>query len=116
MNIPKIIVSALILLLAPAFACAAPLTLEQCIERGLEFNPKVKAYRLAVGEADEGISEAWGAFLPTLSVDYNYTYLENNETTLDTDYRSQNSERWTSRLSSGNCVAKNSTCPTRSMT
>jgi len=98
-NILKIVFSVLMLLLISAFACAAPLTLAQCIERGMEFNPEMKAFRLAVGEAEEGVSEAWGAFLPTLSVDYNYTYLENNDVALDTDYRSQESERWTGRLS-----------------
>ncbi len=56
MNSPKIIFFTLLLFLAPAIACAAPLTLEQCIERGMEFNPQMRAFRLAVGEAEDNAS------------------------------------------------------------
>ena len=87
-----------LLTLAPVWASAVSLTLEQCVDRGVEFNPQMRAYRLAIAEAEEGISEAWSAFLPTFRVDYNYTYLENNSDTLDRDYRSQDSDRFTLRL------------------
>lgn len=99
MNHARIIFSALMLCFLPVFSSAASLTLEECVEQGMSFNPQMKAYRLAIGEAEEGVSEALSAFLPTFSVDYNYTYLENDSDALDRDYRSQDSDRFTLRLS-----------------
>ncbi len=96
---PKNILLILILLISPVLASAESLTLDQCLARGLEFNPQVMAYRLAVDEAEEGIYEAWGAFLPTLSVDYGYSQLDNSgDVTLATDL-SQQSESFSVRLS-----------------
>ncbi len=97
----KFIVSVLLLLASPFLACAASsLTLEQCIERGLEFNPLIKAYQVAVDEAEQGIYEAWGAFLPTLSAEYGQTHLQNNsDDNLDLDYFSSTTDSLQARLS-----------------
>ena len=89
----------LIILLLPAYAFAAPLTLQECIQHGLTHNPEIKAYELAVEEAEQGINEAWGAFLPTLSVGYNYSELSNGSSgELDTDYLDQTSNNFSCRL------------------
>ena len=94
------IFSTLILLCCSiSLASATPLTLQQCIERGLELNPQVQANRLAVDEATEGIYEAWGEFLPTVSVNYAYTDLNDSANrTVDRDYLSQTSDSFTVRL------------------
>ena len=95
----KLIVSVLFLLVSPAFTCASSLTLDQCIEHGLAFNPQIKSYRLSIEEAEEGIYEAWGSFLPTLSADYNYTDLNNSgSANLDRDYLSAESQSFQLRL------------------
>ncbi|MDY0189361.1 MAG: TolC family protein [Desulfuromonas sp.] len=83
----------------PSIVIASPLTIEQCIERGLTHNPEILAYNFAVEEADEGINEAWGAFLPTLSASYNYNNLSNgNSSERDTDYLDQDSSSFSCRL------------------
>jgi len=90
----------LIFLLLTTTLCAAPLTLDECIQRGLNHNPEVKAYQLSVDEAEQGINEAWGAFLPTLTVSYNYNQLSNGSSSeRDTDYLDQDSESVNCRLS-----------------
>lgn len=89
-------------LLVTSFCAAAqaePLTLEQCIERGLAQNPEIKAYTLAIDEADQGINEALGAFLPTLGFNYVLNQLSNgNSNEVDSDYLDQNSDSFTVRL------------------
>ncbi|MCK5826653.1 MAG: TolC family protein [Desulfuromusa sp.] len=93
------VITFLLLSIIPTLTCAATLSLQQCIDLGLEVNPHVKAYRMAIDEAEEGISEAWGAFLPTLSVNYGHTRLINNGGIgYDTDYLSQNSDSFSVRL------------------
>ncbi|MEA1922777.1 MAG: TolC family protein [Pseudomonadota bacterium] len=78
---------------------ATPFTLEQCISRGLAFNPDVKAYELAVDEAGQGINEARGAFLPTLTLSYNNTELKNNSSVVrDNDYLDQQSNSYSCSL------------------
>lgn len=88
-------------LLLPSHAGATiPLTLEQCVQRGLDFNPEIIAYELASEEADRGIDEAWGAFLPTLSLNYSYNKLRNNaDNERDNDYLDQSSDAFSARLS-----------------
>ena len=83
-----------------SFALAAvPMTLDECIQRGLEYNPEINAYELASEEADRGIEEAWGAFLPTLSINYSYNELSNNASNeRDNDYLDQNSNSFSTRL------------------
>jgi hypothetical protein len=44
-------------LISPALA-AVPMKLDECIQRGLEYNPEINAYELASEEADRGIEEA----------------------------------------------------------
>lgn len=84
--------------LPPALA-AVPMSLDECIQRGLEYNPEINAYELAGEEADRGIEEAWGAFLPTLSINYSYNKLQNNATNeRDNDYLDQNSNSFSTRL------------------
>ncbi len=88
-------------LLFPVLTIAASLTLQQCINRGLANNPEVKAYQLAVEEAGQGVNEAWGAFLPTLSFNYGYNDLtsNNNGSGITTDYLDQTSDTFSCRLS-----------------
>ncbi len=95
------IILAFIGMLLPAFAGAAiPLTLDQCIQRGLNYNPEIIAYELASEEAARGIDEAWGAFLPTLSLNYSYNKLRNSsDNERDNDYLDQNSDSFSTRLS-----------------
>ncbi|MDD2558030.1 MAG: TolC family protein [Desulfuromonadaceae bacterium] len=79
---------------------AIPMTLEQCVQRGLDYNPEINAYQYASEEADRGIEEAWGAFLPTFSLNYSYNKLRNNaDNERDNDYLNQNSDSFSTRLS-----------------
>ncbi|NLV24099.1 MAG: TolC family protein [Deltaproteobacteria bacterium] len=81
-------------------ASAAPMTLQQCIIQGLAENPEIKAYRLQVDEAKEGVREAVGAFLPTLSLNYTRSELSNGASNeRDTDYLDQNSDSMSARVS-----------------
>jgi len=90
----------LLFLFVPVLVLGESLTLDQCIERGLTSNPQVKAYQLAIEEAEQGINEALGAFLPTLSVSYNHTELTNGTNgERDSDYLDQNSDSFSARLS-----------------
>jgi outer membrane protein TolC len=98
-SLKKIFITILLFTL-PTIAFASSFTLEQCLERGLAFNPQVKAYQLAVEEAGQGVNEAWGGFLPTLSVNYSYSQLNNgNSSDRDTDYLDQNSDTVSVRVS-----------------
>lgn len=66
------------------------MTIDDCIGHGLEFNPQILAHKVAVNEAEFGINEAWGAFLPTLGIDFNYSHLENDgRPAMDRDYIDQ---------------------------
>ena len=87
-------------ILIPALLFAAvPMTLDECIQRGLEYNPEINAYELAGQEADRGIDEAWGAFLPTLTLNYSYNKLSNGASDeSDNDYLDQNSNSFSTRL------------------
>ncbi len=86
-------------LAAPPAALTGNLTLEDCIQQGLTYNPQVHAYALAIDESDQAVLEAWGAFLPTLSLGYNVNDLSNNsDTERDTDYLDQNSQSLNVRL------------------
>lgn len=91
----------LITLLLPTIAGATiPMTLEQCVQRGLDYNPEINAYQYASQEAERGIEEAWGAFLPTVSLNYSYNKLRNNaDNERDNDYLNQNSDSFSTRLS-----------------
>jgi outer membrane protein len=80
-------------------AFASELTLEQCIQHGLTHNPEIKAYQFSVDEAQQGINEAWGSFLPTLSINYGITQLSNGASgERDTDYLDQESDTLSCRL------------------
>lgn len=80
-------------------AAAVPFSLDACIQRGLEYNPEINAYELASEEADRGIEEAWGAFLPTLSLNYSYNKLQNSaDNERDNDYLDQDSNSFSTRL------------------
>ena len=95
----KITLLLLLFLLVPVACGAMPLTLEQCIRQGLTNNPEIQAYQFAVEEADEAINVSWGAFLPTLSVDYRKGQLQNDtKGERDTDYLDQDSETLSVRL------------------
>ncbi len=54
----------------PRPGLSEPLTLEECLKIGLSHNLEVLSYTLSVDEAGQGVNEAWGAFLPTLSINY----------------------------------------------
>jgi outer membrane protein TolC len=100
-TLQKTLYTALFLILysIPIHAATVPLTLQECIMRGLEYNPEINAYELASEEADRGIEEAWGAFLPTLSLNYSYNKLQNSASNeRDNDYLDQNSNSFSTRL------------------
>jgi len=81
-------------------AFSAGLTLEECLVKGRADNQEVKAYQLAVKAAEEGIKEAWGGFLPTLSLSYDQSRVfDSRGEGLDADFMDQESERLTARLS-----------------
>lgn len=83
----------------PLAVASVPMSLQECIQRGLEYNPEINAYELASEEADRGIEEAWGAFLPTLSLNYSYNKLQNSASNeRDNDYLDQNSNSFSTRL------------------
>jgi outer membrane protein len=89
-----------LLALLPSWAGAAALTLDQCVERALAYNPEIKVYQFAVQEAQEGIGSARGAFLPTLSFSYDQSEILNSTGEgFDSDYFDQTTERFTARLS-----------------
>lgn len=95
----KSLVVLMVTLLFSSLALAENYTLEQCVERGLTHNPEIKAYQFSVDEAQHGINEAWGSFLPTLSFNYSATQLSNatsGET--DSDYLDQETETLSCRL------------------
>ncbi len=81
--LPALLVT-LSLLTAPAGAgedkpaTPAPLSLNDCIERGIAANPELQAYKLKVEEAAMGVRAAWGEFLPSIGLSYNRTLLKNN--------------------------------------
>lgn len=87
--------------LAPLAASAtAPLSLDQCLERAMRDNRQIKAYQSAVDEAQAGIGEARGAFLPTLTLSYDKSEVLNSAGTgTDPDFIDQQSERFSVRLS-----------------
>lgn len=90
----------LFLSLVSSSVWASPLTLQQCIIRGLKENPQIKAGRFQVDEATEGIREAVGAFLPTVTLGYTRNQLSNGASgETDTDYIDQNSDSLSARLS-----------------
>ncbi len=98
-GLKKNIIILFVLLIFPPFVCASSLTLDQCIRRGLTHNPEVKAYELAVAETTQGINEARGAFLPTLSLGYNHSKLNNGSSSeRDGDYLDQTSDSFSCRL------------------
>ena len=79
---------------------ASALDLQQCIARGLELNPQVKAYQLATREAGEAVNESLGAFLPTLTASFTETTLDNGSSPeRDADFLSQDSQTLSVRLS-----------------
>jgi len=93
------IIIAITISTSPTLASAAPLTLNQCIQHGLTHNPEIKAYQFSVDEAQQGINEAWGSFLPTLSINYGITQLSNGASgERDTDYLDQESDTLSCRL------------------
>ncbi|MEA3544002.1 MAG: TolC family protein, partial [Thermodesulfobacteriota bacterium] len=98
--IKLIVIISLLLLFIPVLVCAASMSLEQCLVRGLDANPQIKAYTLAIEAAQEGVHEAFGAFLPTLSLNYGKSWLDNNGSPgTDSDYLSQQSDTFSIRLS-----------------
>ena len=87
------------LLLLAAVASATEFSLRDCVRLGIENNPEVHAYRLAVDEADEEVNMAWSDFLPTFSINYNYSKLRNDSNEeRDTDYLDQHSDSFSCRL------------------
>lgn len=91
---------ALFLLLLPSWGFATAMTLEECIAKAMVDNPQIKAYQSAIKEAEAGIGEAWGTFLPTLSFSYDYTeLLDSSGNGSDADYFDQQSDRFTAKIS-----------------
>ena len=75
------------------FSCSplAAYNLSEAVERGLEANFNIKAQVLIIKEAEQGKLQAFGNFLPTISVMHQNTRLNNDKesTALNTDYLSQ---------------------------
>jgi outer membrane protein TolC len=87
------------LMLLPSWAGADALTLDDCIERALVENPELKAYKFAVKEADAGVGEAVGAFLPSLTLSYDFSKLyDSSGQGQDTDYIDQQTDRFAVRI------------------
>jgi len=101
MNVVKRAIFAVcLLILLPAGAGAISLSLDQCIQRAMVANPEIKAYQYAVQEAREGVGEAWGAFLPSVSVSYDHNRILNSSGQgTENDYFDQRSDRLVARLS-----------------
>lgn len=94
-----LLVFALFGLPAAVAAADSPLSLRQCLERGMTHNPQILAYGLAVDEAGQAINEARGAFLPTLALSYGKNQLSGgNSNDRDSDYLDQSSDNFTIRL------------------
>ena len=101
MNIPmkRFILPTMWLLLLPSWVGAEALSLDQCIEQALAHNPEIKAYQFAAKEADAGVGEAVGAFLPSLTLSYDFSKLyDSSGQGLDTDYIDQQTDRFTARV------------------
>lgn len=99
----RLILLLTLLIALPLTAIAAAdvsLTIDDAIARGLAANPEVEAYRIAIAEAEAGVKQSHSAFLPTLSVDYGYRRLINNDSgsERDNDYLSQDSDTFSVRL------------------
>jgi outer membrane protein TolC len=101
MHLSKIrLIFLLLTLLSPGWAGAADLTLDQCLERAMRDNPQIMAYQSAVKAAEAGVSEAWGAFLPTLGLTYNKSSLtDSSGKGVNTDYIDQVTDRYSVMLS-----------------
>ena len=83
----------------PVSAVTTSLTLDECIRLGLKQNPEIRSYELAIEESERGIEQAWGAFLPTLRLDYRYNQLSNNsDSERDNDYLDQDSDSFSAQL------------------
>jgi outer membrane protein TolC len=83
-----------------SLAYSQPLTLSQCYDTALANNYEIIMKQLSIDEADQGVNEAWGDFLPTLTFSYNNTQLSNgNSSESDTDYLDQQSDSFSCRLS-----------------
>ncbi|MDA3971545.1 MAG: TolC family protein, partial [Desulfobulbaceae bacterium] len=82
-----------------SYSPVAAYNLAEAVDRGLEANLNIKAQELGIEEAEQGKLHAYGNFLPTMSIMYQDTNLENDQdtTVLNNDYLSQN--RVTERMS-----------------
>jgi outer membrane protein len=82
-----------------SYSPVAAYNLAEAVDRGLEANLNIKAQELGIKEAEQGKLQAYGNFLPTMSIMYQDTNLENDQdtTVLNNDYLSQN--RVTERMS-----------------
>jgi outer membrane protein len=79
----------------------AAYNMAEAVDRGLEANLNIKAQELAIKEAEQGKLQAYGNFLPTISMMRQNTDLENDKdsTVLNNDYLSQSRVFETVRLS-----------------
>lgn len=89
------------LLIPGKSSCAeTALSLQQCLNHGLESNLELQAAQMAVHEAEAGIHEARGSFFPTLRADYSHKLLDNQGTLENNpDYLSQKSDLFSVTLS-----------------
>jgi len=53
---------------------SGPFDLERCVQRALEFNPRMKAIRAELTGSEFGTRSSFGNFLPSVSGSYGYTY------------------------------------------
>lgn len=96
----RTVVALMVMALGSSPLWGASLTLRDCIARGLANNPNVKTYHIQIDEAKEGVREAVGSFLPSVTLGYTYNNLYNADTKeRDTDYLEQNNETMSARIS-----------------
>ncbi len=72
-------VLALILCAGSSNGAALQMTLRDCLEKALELNPELLDAKEAIAQAKYGIGEAKAGFLPSLSLNGSYNFLEETQ-------------------------------------
>ena len=91
----------LVLVNLPRLACAGQaMTLEQCLQTGLENNPLLKASKFKVDAAGQDIKAARADFLPALSSSYSLSHISSlsSEGPVQTDYVDQDIHAFNGKL------------------
>lgn len=94
--------TAIVLILYAEFACAGQtMTLAQCLKKGMEDNPSLKASQHSLVSAGYDIKAARADFLPSVSSSYSASTLlsERSQGPTDTDYLDQDIHAFSLKLS-----------------